>query len=91
MNKIAQIFQSLDYGPAPEGPDQAIAWLDSHARQFGHFIAGKWTKPGKTFSADNPATGAPLAAITNGTAQDVDAAVKSARSAFKSWSALSGY
>jgi aldehyde dehydrogenase (NAD+) len=91
MNKIAQIFQSLDYGPAPEGPDQAIAWLDSHARQFGHFIAGKWTKPGKTFSADNPATGAPLAAITNGTAQDVDAAVKSARTAFKSWSALSGY
>lgn len=91
MNKIAQIFQSLDYGPAPEGPDPAIAWLDSHDRQFGHFIGGKWTKPGKTFSADNPATGAPLAAITNGTAQDVDAAVKSARAAFKSWSALSGY
>jgi aldehyde dehydrogenase (NAD+) len=91
MNKIAQIFDSLDYGPAPEAPDQAIAWLDSKSRKFGHFIDGKWTKPGKTFTADNPATGASLAEITDGTAAEVDAAVKAARSAFKSWSALSGY
>src|SRR5690606_3261927 len=47
--------------------------------------------PGKTFAASNPATGASLAEITDGTADDVDAAVKAARSAFKSWSALSGY
>ncbi|QDZ12969.1 aldehyde dehydrogenase family protein [Devosia ginsengisoli] len=91
MNKIAQIFQSLDYGPAPEGPDQANAWLDSHDRKFGHFIDGKWTKPGKTFASDNPATSQKLADITDGTAEDVDKAVKAARAAFKSWSALSGY
>ncbi|WP_332700800.1 aldehyde dehydrogenase family protein [Devosia sp.] len=91
MNKIAQIFQTLDYGPAPEGPEQAIAWLDSHGRKFGHFIGGEWTKPGKTFSSDNPANGDSLADITDGTAEDVDAAVKAARAAFKSWSALSGY
>ncbi|UJW84840.1 aldehyde dehydrogenase family protein [Devosia sp. SL43] len=91
MNKIAQIFQSLDYGPAPEGPEQAIAWLDSHGRKFGHFIDGKWTKPGKTFSSDNPANGDSLAQITDGTAEDVNAAVKAARAAFKSWSSLSGY
>jgi aldehyde dehydrogenase (NAD+) len=91
MNKIAQIFQSLDYGPAPEGPEQAIAWLDSHGRKFGHFIDGKWTKPGKTFSSDNPANGESLAQITDGTTEDVSAAVKAARAAFKPWSALSGY
>ncbi|MHA6689856.1 aldehyde dehydrogenase family protein [Devosia sp. A449] len=92
MNKIAQIFQSLDYGPAPEAADTAIAWLDSHDRKFGHFIDGKWTKPGaSTFSSDNPATGAPLAQISDGTAEDVDKAVKAARTAFKGWSALSGY
>ena len=92
MNKIAQIFQSLDYGPAPEAADQAIAWLDSHGRAFGHFIDGKWTKPGKTvFASDNPANGQKLADITDGTAEDVDAAVKAARAAFKTWSALSGY
>ncbi|MDP2780650.1 aldehyde dehydrogenase family protein [Devosia sp.] len=91
MNKIAQIFQTLDYGPAPEGPEQAYAWLDAHDRKFGHFIDGKWTKSGKTFSSDNPATGESLAQISNGTADDVDAAVKAARAAFKGWSALSGY
>ncbi|HEV7346398.1 MAG TPA: aldehyde dehydrogenase family protein [Devosia sp.] len=91
MNKIAQIFDSLDYGPAPEAPDQALAWLDAHGRKFGHFIDGKWTPPGKTFTADNPATGTPLAELTDGTAEDVDAAVKAARAAFTGWSALSGY
>ncbi|KKC38186.1 aldehyde dehydrogenase [Devosia epidermidihirudinis] len=91
MNKIAQIFQSLDYGPAPEGPEQANAWLDSHGRKFGHFIDGKWTAPGKTFSTDNPASGESLAQISEGTADDVNAAVKAARAAFKPWSALSGY
>ncbi|MGV8833582.1 MAG: aldehyde dehydrogenase family protein [Devosia sp.] len=91
MNKIAQIFKTLDYGPAPEGPEQANAWLDAHDRKFGHFIDGQWTKPGKTFSSDNPATGESLAQITDGTAEDVDAAVKAARGAFKGWSALSGY
>ena len=91
MNKIAQIFQSLSYGPAPEGPEQANAWLDSHGRKFGHFIDGKWTKPGKTFASDNPASGDKLADITDGTAEDVNAAVKAARLAFKTWSALSGY
>ena len=91
MNKIAQIFQSLDYGPAPEGPEQAMAWLDAHDRSFGHFINGEWTKPGKGFSSDNPATGESLAQISDATAEDVDAAVKAARAAFPGWSALSGY
>ena len=68
MNKIAQIFQSLDYGPAPEGPEQAIAWLDSHSRKFGHFIDGQWTAPGKTFASNNPANGDKLADITDGKA-----------------------
>ena len=64
MNKIADIFQSLDYGPAPESAEPALAWLASKSNSFGHFINGKWTKPGKTFSSDNPATGTSLATIT---------------------------
>ncbi|MBJ3784637.1 aldehyde dehydrogenase family protein [Devosia sediminis] len=91
MNKIAQIFDSLEYGPAPEAPDQANAWLDSHGRKFGHFIDGAWTEPGKTFASDNPANGQKLADITDGTAADVDAAVAAARAAFPAWSALPGY
>ena len=91
MNKIAEIFSSLDYGPAPESPEPALAWLASHGGKFGHFINGKWTKPGKVFASDNPASGKKLADITDGSAADVDKAVKAARTAFPAWSALSGY
>jgi len=91
MNKIAEIFTSLDYGPAPESADVALAWLAAHEGKFGHFIDGQWTAPGKTFATDNPATSKPLAQITDGTAEDVNAAVKAARAAFPKWSALSGY
>ena len=91
MNKIAEIFTSLDYGPAPEASDVAFAWLSAHESRFGHFIDGKWTAPGKTFATENPASGKKLADITDGTAEDVDAAVKAARAAFPKWAALSGY
>ena len=91
MNKIAEIFESLDYGPAPESPQPALDWLASHGKRFGHFIDGKWTAPGETFASSNPANGEALAEISNGTAADVDHAVKAARAAFKSWSALTGY
>jgi aldehyde dehydrogenase (NAD+) len=82
MNQIAQIFETLEYGPAPESPDPAFAWLDSHGRKFGHFINGAWTKPGKTFASENPANGKALAEVTDGTSADIDKAVKAARAAF---------
>ncbi|MEO6394608.1 MAG: aldehyde dehydrogenase family protein [Devosia sp.] len=91
MNKIAEVFASLDYGPAPESPEPALAWLSAHGNKFGQFINGKWTKPGKTFASDNPATNKKLADITDGSAADVDKAVKAARAAFPAWSALGGY
>jgi aldehyde dehydrogenase (NAD+) len=91
MNKIAEIFQSLDYGPAPESGEPALAWIAAHGGKFGHFINGQWTKPGKTFASDNPATNKKLADVTDGTSADVDKAVKAARAAFPAWSALSGY
>lgn len=91
MNRIVQIFETLEYGPAPETADQANAWLDSKNRVFGHFIDGGWTAPGKTFASTNPATGDKLADITDGTSADVDLAVAAARAAFPLWSGLSGY
>ncbi|MDP1729966.1 MAG: aldehyde dehydrogenase family protein [Devosia sp.] len=91
MNKIAQIFETLEYGPAPESPDPALAWLKSHGNKFGLFLDGAWTKPGKTFASENPASGKVLAQVTDGTPADVEKAVKAARAAFPAWSALSGY
>ena len=91
MNKITQIFETLEYGPAPESAQPAMDWLASHGGRFGHYIDGKWTTVGATFPTTNPATNKPLAEITRGTAEDVDAAVKAARAAFKGWAALTGY
>src|SRR5436305_1914967 len=39
---IAQRFVSMEYGPAPEDPQEALTWLDAHKRKFGHFIGGEW-------------------------------------------------
>ena len=91
MNKITQIFETLEYGPAPESPQPALDWLASHGKKFGHYIDGKWTLPGETFTSTNPANETVLAEVTRGSAEDVDAAVKAARAAFKGWSTLSGY
>ena len=56
---IAQIFESLDYGPAPEAASSVNSWLDEHGRDFGHFVNGKWVKPEgrKVYETRNPATG----------------------------------
>jgi aldehyde dehydrogenase (NAD+) len=91
MSKVAEIFETLEYGPAPEAAGPALDWLEKHGRKFGHFIDGGFTKPGRTFASNNPATGEKLADISEGTKGDVDKAVKAARAAFPGWAALSGY
>src|SRR5690606_41771914 len=78
---VREIFETLDYGPAPESPDVANAWLERHGRRLGHFIGGRFTEPGETFATLHPGDGSKLAPVTQGTAQDVDAAVEAARSA----------
>ena len=80
---IRDLYDSMDYGPAPESAAEALAWLDR--APFGHFIGGKWTTPGDTFETRNPATGDRLADITQGTDADVVAAVKAARKAQPKW------
>jgi aldehyde dehydrogenase (NAD+) len=93
MPSVAEVFQSLEYGPAPEDAKPTLEWLEQHGKEFGLFINGKFVKPkGATFfETINPATKKPLAKVTQATDKDVDAAVKAARTAFKSWSALSGH
>ncbi|RVV96910.1 aldehyde dehydrogenase family protein [Mesobaculum littorinae] len=88
---ISQIFETMEYGPAPESAGEAMDWLDGGARRFGHFIGGSFTEPGKTaFDTRNPATGETLARIAQGTPEDVAAAVKAARKAQGPWADLGG-
>ena len=79
MPTVTEIFETMDYGPAPESDAEARAWLAGHRATFGHFIGGAWTKPGTTFDVTDPSTNARLARVTQGTAKDVDAAVAAAR------------
>ena len=87
----ADIFESMDYGPAPESDKEARAWIAANGPEFGHFIDGGFTKANESFATRNPATGEELAQISQGTAQDVDLAVKAAQRAFPKWSKLSGH
>ena len=37
---VKEIFETLDYGPAPEAAVPALDWLAAHDRRFGLFIGG---------------------------------------------------
>jgi aldehyde dehydrogenase (NAD+) len=87
---IVEKFVTMDYGPSPEDPREALAWLDKHRRRFGHFIHGAWQSPieAKYFDTSDPSTTEKLADIAQGSLQDIDAAVKSARHALPAWQSL---
>jgi len=87
---IKEIFDRMDYGPAPEGNAEVKAWLAKHKSSFGHFIDGGFAKPGTGFATKNPANGDTLAMVTQGTAKDIEAAVKAARRAQPKWARLPG-
>src|SRR5207302_1708987 len=75
MASVAEIFKTMEYGPAPESDKEALAWLGKHGRVFGHYINGEWTEPGKTFDVMNPATNKIIARVTDGTKDEVAAEV----------------
>ena len=89
---IAEIFDKMDYGPAPETDSEALDWLKRHAAGFSLFIGGEWqaAQSGESFETVDPATGKVLARIAHGGAADVDRAVKVARQALGPWQALGG-
>ena len=88
---IAEKFVTMEYGPAPEESKEALSWLDRHSRRFGHFINGTWVQPsaGQFFDTNDPSTGEKLASVSQGSAADIDAAVKAARAALPKWQSLS--
>jgi aldehyde dehydrogenase (NAD+) len=81
-------FGGLDYAPAPEATDHVKLRAD-----HGLLIGGRWVEPasGKSFKTINPATEEVLAEVAEAGEEDVEAAVKAARSAYtRVWSKLSG-
>ncbi|HIF77120.1 MAG TPA: aldehyde dehydrogenase family protein, partial [Sulfitobacter sp.] len=88
---VSEIFESMEYGPAPESAADALAWIVDQGGRFGHFIDGAFTAPGAGFDSTNPATGEVLAILTQASQGDVDAAVKAARKAQPKWEKLGGH
>jgi aldehyde dehydrogenase (NAD+) len=90
---VAGIFETMEWGPAPEQSGPALEWIRSRNGEFGLFIGGRWTPPaaGEWFDTVNPATRQVLARVSQAGAADVDAAVRAAAAAFPAWSALPGH
>src|SRR5438270_8326909 len=86
------IFETMEYGPAPESATPALQWIKEH-QPFGLFINNQWVAPtsGQYLESINPANGKPLAQVAAANSADVDAAVAAARAAFESWSKTPGH
>jgi len=87
---IKEIFDSLDYGPAPESSGEALAWLVDNGSAFGHFIDGAFTAPADLFATSNPATGEILAHVSRTSELQIKQAVSAARRAQPAWQKLGG-
>ncbi len=91
MASIPEIFESLDYGPAPESAGPAVGWLEKHQRRFGLFINGEWVQSGESFPTVNPATGERLAEIAQAGEREVEQAVAAAAAVQPAWWKLGGH
>ncbi|HEX6862153.1 MAG TPA: aldehyde dehydrogenase family protein, partial [Thermoanaerobaculia bacterium] len=90
---IAEIFETLEYGPAPESSEPAQAWLEARGKEILPFIGGDFRKPKKAefFDTLNPANAKPLARVAQCGAAEVDAAVEAARAAQPGWWEMGGH
>jgi len=90
---IKEIFNTMDYGTAPENSSVAKAWLQDKNNSFEHYINGQWQSPSdnKYFASKNPVNNETLAQVADGNVADVDMAVKAAQKAQKAWYALGGH
>jgi len=89
---IMDIFETMEYGPAPEAEAPGLDWIKAH-QPFGLFINNQWVQPGsgQYLESINPATGRSLTSIAAGNQDDVNDAVGAARQAFASWSKTPGH
>ncbi|MGQ0539885.1 MAG: aldehyde dehydrogenase family protein [Gemmatimonadaceae bacterium] len=91
MSTVSQLFETMSYGPAPESEKPAREWLERHEHSFGHYIGGRWTVPNALFDVIDPATGGDIARVSQGSQEDIDAAVAAAARALRPWQALGGH
>src|SRR5260221_13703884 len=91
--QLAELLDSMDYGPAPESGSTAQEWLKTHGPKMKMYINGKWIAPtgSEYFDSINPANAKPIVQIAQAAKADVDSAVSAARAAFESWRKTPGH
>lgn len=91
--KIKEIFETMEYGPAPESSAMVQDWIVAHKSKFDLFINGEWQEPSdkKYFDCHNPANKQLLAKIAAASSKDIDRAVDAASEALIVWKKISGH
>ncbi|NWV29325.1 A16A1 dehydrogenase, partial [Origma solitaria] len=89
---VPKIFATMEEGPIPSGSNPGEAWLESHGRSLGHFVAGTWLKPpGRTsLECREAATGRTVAVVPEWDSSDLATAVAAAAAAAEAWAGLGG-
>lgn len=87
---IETIFDTMDYGTAPEDRRAALQWIADHGGISGPYVNGTWGPFRDDMPVCNPATGEKLAGMTITSADEVAAAVAAARKAQPAWEASGG-
>ncbi|NWV84270.1 A16A1 dehydrogenase, partial [Dasyornis broadbenti] len=92
VSPVPKIFATMEEGPISGRSNPGEAWLDSHGRSLGHFVAGTWLKPpGRTsLKCQEAATGRTVAVVPEGDSSDLAAAVAAAAAAAEAWAGLGG-
>ncbi len=93
MASIPDIFETMEYGPAPESAGPALDWIKARNGEMGLFVGGRWIRPagGEYFDTSNPANAHVLARVAQAGPADVDAAVAAARAAQPGWWEIGGH
>lgn len=90
---IKEIFTTMEYSKAPESSAVAQQWLADKQHTFNHYINGQWQAP-KTkqyFDSTNPANLDNIAKVADGETDDVNDAVKAAKTAQQQWHGIGGH
>ena len=93
MNRVREIFETMEYGPAQESEEVAIDWLEAHRHTFHPFINGEFARfiDEFYFESIDPRNDRTLARIVQCGEIEVNTAVEAAKSSLPFWSALTGY
>ena len=79
---IETIFDTMDYGTAPEDRSVALQWIADRGGLFGAYVNGAFAPARDDLTICNPATGEKLAGVTLCSKDEVAEAVRCARSRF---------